>query len=399
VALRPPDDFALKQGERPSPSLEEMRELWERHQAKCRERERAAQWREVLEGVRRGRDGALAAAAPSGALPDYLRERLALGPHSRGALRPVPRSGRVLATGVDTLSLCWYADPGSPLARAMQGLAIQQAGRAYLLPDPIAGHRVGWFPEHGLVFVEGRPGGEGLVPGAMLPGARARIEAALGDLGIPVASLASAGVRRLDVAADIWTDSSAEGLALFECLAAASLGPGKVVAYRADRRVESVLIKSRTGRTLARVYDKGARSSAGICGRWIRFEAQWRFPRAARPELTALSSAVLRERFKRRFDPLWKASGGFRVGGLEALAERIGEAVDSGQLAPSRARSVAGYLVLGIADIDQGARRTTYELERECRELGLGVSLLRTAERRVDLATVLDECLAPAVWR
>ena len=399
MALRPPDDFALKERERGSPSLGEMRELWERHQAKCRERERAAQWRQVLEGVRRGRDGRLAAATPSGALPGYLKERLALGPHSRDALRPVPRSGRVLATGVDTLSLCWYADPGSPLSRSMQGLAIQQARCAYLVPEPVAGYRVGWFPEHGLVFAEGRPGGEGLVAAPALVDARARLEVALGDLGIPVASVPSAGLRRLDVAADIWTDSSAEGLALFECLAAASLGPGKVVAYRADRRVESVLIKSRTGRTLARVYDKGVRSSAGVSGRWIRFEAQWRFPRAARPELTALSSVVLRERFKRRFDPLWKASGGFRVGGLEALAERIGEAVDSGQLPPSRARSVAGYLVLAIADIDQGARRTTYELERECRELGLAVSLLRTAERRVDLATVLEECLAPAAWR
>jgi hypothetical protein len=30
---------------------------------------------------------------------------------------------------------------------------------------------------------------------------------------------------------------------------------------------------------------------------------------------------------------------------------------------------------------------------------GLSVSLLQGAERRVDLATVIDECLAPAIWR
>jgi hypothetical protein len=399
VALRPPDDFAVKQSERTSPTLREMRDLWEHHQAKCLERERAAQWRQVLEGVRRGRDGKLAVAAPSGALPDYLKERLALGPHSRGALRPVPRSGRVLATGVDTLSTCWYAEPGSPLARAMQGLAIQQARRAWLLPEPVEGCRVGWFPEHGLVFAEGRPGGEGLVPSAALPNVVRRLDGALGDLGVRVASVPSAGLRRLDVAADVWTDSAAEGLALFECLASASLGSGKVVSYRADRRVESVLIKSRSGRTLARVYDKGACSPMGVRGRWIRFEAQWRFPRSTRLDLGGLDSGVLRERFKKRFDAAWKAAGGFRVGGIEVLAGRLGEAVDSGQLSPSRARSVAGYLVLGAAGIDQGARRTSYELERECRELGLAVSLLRSAERRVDLATVLEECLAPAAWR
>jgi hypothetical protein len=399
VALRPPDDFAVKQSERGPPTLREMRELWERHQAKSLERERAAQWRQVLEGVRRGRDGKLATTAPSGALPDYLKERLALGPHSQGALRPLPRSGRILATGVDTLSTCWYAEPGSPLARAMQGLAIQQARRAYLLPESVEGCRVGWFPEHGLVFAEGRLGGEGLVPSSMLPNVVRRLDSALGDLGVPVASAPSAGLRRLDVAADMWTDSAAEGLALFECLAAASLGPGKVVSYRADRRVESVLVKSRSGRTLARVYDKGVRSPAGVQGRWIRFEAQWRFPRAARPELAGLGPAVLRERFKKRFDAVWKAAGGFRVGGIEVLAGRIGEAVDSGQLCPSRARSVAGYLVLSAAGVDQGARRTSYELERECRELGLAVSLLRSAERRVDLATVLEECLTPSAWR
>ena len=30
--------------------------------------------------------------------------------------------------------------------------------------------------------------------------------------------------------------------------------------------------------------------------------------------------------------------------------------------------------------------------------LGLSVSLLQSPERRVDVATVLDECLAPEVW-
>jgi hypothetical protein len=54
--------------------------------------------------------------------------------------------------------------------------------------------------------------------------------------------------------------------------------------------------------------------------------------------------------------------------------------------------------VLRSAGVSQGASRTAYELERECRQLGLSVSLLQAPERRVDVAAVLDECLAPQVW-
>jgi hypothetical protein len=219
------------------------------------------------------------------------------------------------------------------------------------------------------------------------------------DLGVPIVSSPCAGLRRLDVAADLCTDSSAEGLALLECVGAASLGAGKLATYRAERRVESVLIKSRAGRTLARLYDKGAQARAAPRGRWLRLEAQWRLPREARIDPAEVSPALLRDRFKRRFAPLWQASGGFALGGLGAVGERIEAAVASGELLPSRARSIAGYLVLAAAGIPQGARRTTYELERECRQLGLSVSLIESAEHWVDVATVLDECLAQDVWR
>jgi hypothetical protein len=226
----------------------------------------------------------------------------------------------------------------------------------------------------------------------------ARLRRQLRDLGVPLGALPSAGLRRLDVASDLWTDSAAEGLAFLECVGSASLGPGKLASYRAERCVESVLIKTRAGRTQARVYDKGTQSGRAPRGRWLRLEAQWRFPRATRIDLDALDAALLRERFARRFAPLWQAAGGFRLGGLSAVGERIAAAVAAGQLLPSRARSIAGYLVLAGAGVPQGARRTTYELERECRELGLSVSLLQSNERRLDVATILDECLAPEVW-
>lgn len=397
MALRPPEDFRLAPNPRRRPSDAELRAQWERDEAIRERRARAAQWRRAREGLRRDGAGELrpAAAEP---LPGHLRERLAFGPDARAALRPAPRPGGVAAAGVDTWSPCWYAEPGTPPARAMRALASRASGRAWLLPEPVAGHRAGWFPDAGLLFAEGRPGGEELTPAAALPATLGSLAAALAELGIPVAAARCAGLRRLDVAADVWTDSPLEGLALLECIAAASIGAGKLAAFRAQRCAESVLVKTRAGRTTARVYDKGAQTGAAPRGRWLRLEAQWRFPRGARPAPERLDGGELRRRFARRFEPLWQAAGGLRLAAPLALAERLGAAVAAGQLAPSRARSLAGYLLLGAAAVPQGARRTTYELERECRELGLAVSLDAERERRIDAAEILDRCMAPGVW-
>ena len=264
------------------------------------------------------------------------------------------RRGRVLAAGIDTLSPCWYAEPGSPLARAMRALATQPSGRAWLLPESVGGYRVGWFVGSGLVFAEGRAA-ENLCGATELPAAMRRLRSALEDRGIPIATVPCAGLRRLDVAVDLCTDSAAEGLALLECVGATSSGARKLAAYRAHGRVESVSIKSRAGRTLARLYDKGIEAGVAARGRWLRLEAQWRLPRGERIDPAEIDPALLRDRFRRRFDPLCQAAAGFRLGGLETVTDRLEQAVASGQLQPSRARSIAGYLVLRSAGVPQGA--------------------------------------------
>ena len=302
LRLRPAADS------RASPSEHELREFWDRHEAARRERERAGSGAVRSRGSARRRRRVARGGTDQRDADLPLDAGLSLGPHARNSLRPVPRRGRVIATGVDTWSPCWYAEPGSPLARAMRALATHRTHLAWLLPEPVGGYRVGWFAEPGLVFAEGRPGGEALCAAVELPLAAGSPATRLGDLGVPLASLPCAGLRRLDVAADLWTDSAAEGLAFLECVSAASLGPGKLAAYRAERCVESILIKTRAGRTLARVYDKGAQGGRAPRGRWLRLEAQWRFPREARIEPAALDAALLRERFKRRFEALWQAA-------------------------------------------------------------------------------------------
>lgn len=315
------------------------------------------------------------------------------------SVRPDAGLGMVASAGIDTWSLCWYGEPGSPLHSAMRGLATAQAGRALLVPERIQGHRIGWFPDHGLVFAEGRLGSEGLCRSSDIAFQATALIEELRNLGVSVDGLGDARVRRLDVAVDLWTDSSVKGLALLECLGSATLGTGKVVTYRERRGVQSVILKSKAGRSKARIYDKGVESDAADRGRWIRFEAQWRFGGDHRLAPVDLVGEELRERFQLRFKGLWEAVGGFEVGGVDAVAARLGEAVKAGSLHPSRARSVAGYLLLGSVGVPQGARRTTCQLERECRELGLSLSFLDPARsERVDAAVVLERCMASEMW-
>lgn len=400
MSLRPPSDFSVTSRPCRPPSQRELYELWERHEARRRAKDRQVEWSRIVEEVRRRDDDTLYVRPRPGSAPvGSACKRVSLGAYARSALRPMPRRGRVAAVGVDTWSPCWYAQSGSPLARAIEALATRRVHMAALLPERIGGYRVGWFPDARLVFAEGRPSAAGLTCAADLSGAMVSLRGYLKDVGLPLAGMASAGFRRLDIAADLWTDSSAEGSAFLECVANVALGRGKLVAYRSGRCVESVSIKTAAGRTRARLYDKGAQSGSAPQGRWVRLEAQWRFSRAARPGLEQIDADYLRHRFWRRFESLWQASGGHRIGGLGALAERLEAAVRSGQLLPSRARSIAGYLLLSAAGVSSGARRTEYELERECRQLGLSVSLLEDTDCHVDVASILEECLLPELWR
>jgi hypothetical protein len=398
MALQPPKDFRPGTLGRPRPSLGELWEVWERRRAREAEAERFGRWRESVDLVRRGQAGELLLGREDeDAFGGFLRGGDALGCDARGGLRRAPRSGRVVGAGVDTWSPCWYVESGSRVSRAMSGLATLTTGRAALIPGRVGGYRVGWFPEWGLVFGEGRPGKEGLCGSEGLVEGLVGLAAAMEDVGVPIGEAVPGGVRRLDVAVDLWTGSGMEGLGFLECLGSAAVG-GKVATYRGGRRVESVLLKSGRGRSQGRVYDKGQESGRAPAGRWLRLEAQWRFQQGSRPSVEGLSGSALRERFRSRFEVLWQAAEGYRVGGMDLVVERVRRAVERGQLRPSRARSVVGYLVLESAGVKGGARRTECELERECRQLGLSVSLLGGRESRVDVARVLEECLAGEVW-
>lgn len=310
------------------------------------------------------------------------------------------RSVRVRTAGVDTWSLCWYAEPRSTLRSALRSMATQSADRAQIVPEKVGNHRVGWFPDSGLVFIEGSLGAAGdLCPAADVLHRASDVVEEVKSYGIPLEAVSTAAVRRLDVAVDLCTDSSADGLALLECLAGVSFLSKKTVTYRMDHAVQTVTIKSRVGRSQARIYDKGVQTGAEPRGRWIRFEAQWRFDKGHRLAPEDLTGDLLRERFLQRFDGLYESTSSFEVGGANAIAARLAEGVAVGDLKPSRARSIAGYLLLSSVGSPQGGSRTVYTLERECRELGLSLALLDPmASVKVDVSDVLGKCLMPEVW-
>jgi hypothetical protein len=181
-------------------------------------------------------------------------------------------------------------------------------------------------------------------------------------------------------------------------LGQAAQGGGKVGVYRDEHCVETVVLMTPSGRTKARIYDKGRQTGSARRGHWLRFEAQWPFARGSRPLPGELGPEQLRERFASRFRTFWHPSSRPRRPDADPLARQLAGAIEDGELLPSRARSLVGYLFLTESGVPQGARRTAAELEHECRELGLSLSLHPAASEELDLAAVMESCLRLEFW-
>lgn len=332
------------------------------------------------------------------ALPSYLADPSCVGHFARRELRALPQTGRIAQAGIDTWSPAWYAEPDSALERAISRSAAGMGRKVQMVPDPVMGHRIGWFPEAGLVFAEGHPA-EGRVGSPdELPAVLERLEKRLQEQDLPVRPECRAGVRRLDATVDLLTESAAEGLAILAGVAALSIPRGKLVTYRSRRAIETVLMKSRAGKTIARVYDKGVEAGAAPRGRLIRPEDQRRYSKETRRDASELTTTYIRAQYRRRFMPLYESARGVKVAGPLVLATRLREAIESGVIDPSRARSLAGYLLLEAADAPQGSRSTRYALEKDCRQLGLVVGDGALQEVEVDLGAILEECLEADAW-
>ncbi len=339
---------------------------------------------------------------------------------------PYMDGGVIAQAGIDSWSPAWYVDRESMAARMLDELAHVPSARGTLMPESIAGHRVGWVASSGLLYAEGRPGGDdGLLSPEKLPQAlQGLVEAMLAaDVPVPngvmrVESFGDdgalpqfpqqdgfAGVRRFDSTVDVDTGSRARGLAILAGVAGVATSATRAqaeVRFAKDGSgtVETVYLRGYSGvKVLGRWYDKGLESvGPGRRGLLIRAEDQRRFPKGHRRAVEELSAEYVRSKFCDRFLPLWQATKGVTVAGPLVLAGRVAEYVAEGELSVGQAELLTGYLLLSRRGV-KPRRTVMYDRRKRLRELGLVVADGVLEEVEVDLHEVLEQALDGAVWQ
>jgi hypothetical protein len=135
---------------------------------------------------------------------------------------------------------------------------------------------------------------------------------------------------------------------------------------------ETVYVLSRHGRgaNLARGYDPFFRGVTER-GASVRFEAQDR-----RLELDyGLNALTPRERFHRRFGPVWRASQNVTVGGFPAITAKLGALIDAGDLTPVRAQRLGGYVLMEAGGLNRHLHRATdWRYRSQLLELGIALA-------------------------
>lgn len=322
----------------------------------------------------------------------------------------------VTAAGVDSWSPSWYVDSEGRAGDWFRRFAkIASVRGARLLPEAVAGYRVGWFPS-GLVFAEGHPDPEGLCRPSELTARALDLQDALLAAGVPLGgrersfgslgptSEGWAGLRRVDATVNFDSSCRAEGLAVLAGIAACVRdAPGHAeVRFGLDHAVETVYVRGFAGkRVLGRWYDKGLESSVAARGRFIRGEDQRRWGKTERRDPVDLDAGTLRRSFQRRFYPLWRATRGVTVAGPIVIAEKLLAAVREGELTVREAESLAGHMVLKVAGGRRGAgisKATMYRREQRARELGLVAAEGILEEVEVDVGAVLEQALDTDAW-
>jgi polyhydroxyalkanoate synthesis regulator phasin len=316
-----------------------------------------------------------------------------------------------VAAGVDTWSPCWYVEPGGSMGMELGQRATVKTARGFLLPEPVADHRIGWIPGVSMMWAEGHPLAGGLASPDKLQQHLDDLVEAIHRADVPCPGGKSglnrsgfAGLRRMDSTVDVRFDSSAEGLAAMAGIAGLLKGAPRAkleTIYSADGLgYETLYLIGNKGEKKGRWYDKGVESGTAHRGLWIRPEDQRRFVKETRRDVADMGSPFVKTKFKQRFAPLWQMSKGVTVGGPMVLASKINDLVDAGELTASQARRLAGHLVLQAAESvsAHSGRTTAWRLDRECREYGLVLADGVMQEVEVNLQDVMEEVMDTATW-
>lgn len=255
-------------------------------------------------------------------------------------------------------------------------------------------YRAEWFPNHSLVALEGHPLETGLCPGELLGDLFEQLHEEVQEV---CGRAEPYGVLRLDSTAETNMGERSRGLAVLRGMAAVVTDAPGLKPSVFGKPVETVYLHSKRGRgaKLGRGYDPWFKGQTAR-GEAVRFEAQDR-----RLDLDyALSAGTPRERFHRRFGPLWRASQTVTVGGFPKVALRLAELIDAGELTAAKASQLFGFLGLQMAGReDQLSRTTSWRRRRELLEHGIALAddgLFEPVE--VNLGEAFEVALSSADW-
>lgn len=250
-----------------------------------------------------------------------------------------------------------------------------------------------WHPQHSLVTLEGHPYPHGLCPPELLEGAHEQARELLEDV---CGAAEPTGVLRLDSTAQV-TLGDAEGLAALRGMAGVIPQVPGLKPSVFGKPVETVYVHSNrsTGAKLGRGYDPFFRGET-VRGQAVRFEAQDR-----RLDLDyGLNALTPRERFHRRFGPLWRASQNVTVAGFPTLTARLGDMIADGTLTPRQAETLGGFVALQAGGYDRLFSRTvSWRRRKALLEVGLSLaddSLFEPVE--VNLGRVFETAMEAPEW-
>lgn len=315
------------------------------------------------------------------------------------------------AAGVDTWKLLWQVDPDGFAADQMASLATGRASRGRVMPDSIAGHRVGFYNGPGVIYAEGHPAGKDTLcaPAQLVPAFDA-VQTALLEAGVPLPEglvmtdfygeriPGFSGVGRLDSTLNLRTDSAVQGAAIMAGVAALLGQTGKQELWRQRGRLETVTMHGHGGkRVTGRWYDKGVEAGIAPVGRLLRPEDQRRWERSTRRDVEELTGGYVRSKFHDRWVPVWRASKGVTVAGPLVIAGKLKEAVDAGEVSASAADRMAGFLLMEAVGLSRPGR-TQRRKRREVQDLGLVLADGVLEEVEVSLEEVMEACLDADGW-
>lgn len=250
-----------------------------------------------------------------------------------------------------------------------------------------------WFPNLSLVAVEGHPNPDGLCWPELLEGAHEQAWEAVEDV---CGKAEPTGVLRLDSTAEVHLGGS-HGLATLRGMASVVPTVPGLKPSVFGKPVETVYMHSNrgTGAKLGRGYDPFFRGVTER-GAAVRLEAQDR--RLALDY--GLNALTPRERFHRRFGPLWRASQNVTVVGFPQLSARLGALVAEGSLTPLQAERLGGFVLLQAVGVDRVMPQpTTWRRRKALLEVGLALaddSLFEPVE--VNLGHVFETAMEAPEW-